>query len=193
GKARRRLSAERRLGRLGARVASRFRHRRKDCSVKRFRAETSAVAGPAGLMLAVPPVAAGQSTPARGKAGFHQPFCQSAASLCADAYDDLGGQYVGHAEPSVEFKSSVPGSGNDITYTVTLPRNPRRQPFNKGPEGPTWDFQLRPTFWFGLTLCDTESAPEFTKVCNPDTDANDLFNPDPNAPDYIGKHPGNAF
>ena len=57
----------------------------------------------------------------------------------------------------------------------------------------TWHFQLRPTFWFGLTLCDTESAPEFTKNCNPDTDANNLVNPNPNSPDYIGKHPGNAF
>jgi len=164
--------------------------------VKRFRAATIALSGLVGLMLAVAPVAAGQSGPARGKLGFHnslKPLCQSGVSLCADLYDSEDGEYVGHDEPSVEFKSGVPGSGNDITYTLTLPREPRRQPLNKGPEGPTWNFQLRPTFWFGLTLCDTESAPEFTKVCKPDTDANDLVNPNPAAPDYIGKHPGNAF
>ncbi len=57
----------------------------------------------------------------------------------------------------------------------------------------TWNFQLRPTFWFGLTLCDSESAPEFTKNCTPDSDANNLVGTDPTAPDYIGKHPGNAF
>ena len=57
----------------------------------------------------------------------------------------------------------------------------------------TWNFQLRPTFWFGLTLCDSESAPEFTKICTPDSDANDLVGTDPSKPDYIGKHPGNAF
>ena len=66
-------------------------------------------------------------------------------------------------------------------------------PSNNGPKGATWNFQLRPTFWFGLTLCDSESAPEFTKDCTPDSDANDLVGTDPNAADYIGKHPGNAF
>ena len=59
--------------------------------------------------------------------------------------------------------------------------------------GATWNFQLRPTFWFGLTLCDTESAPEFTKVCKPDSDANDLVGTNPEAANYIGKHPGNAY
>jgi hypothetical protein len=121
------------------------------------------------------------------------PFCQSHLSLCADTQPGALGTYVGHDEPSVEFKSGVPGSGNDITYTVTLPVDPQEQPNASGAGGTTWNFELRPTFWFGLTLCDTESAPEFTKVCNPDTDANNLVGSDPHSPDYIGKHPGNAF
>jgi hypothetical protein len=121
------------------------------------------------------------------------PFCQSHLSLCADAQPGALGTYVGHDEPSVEFKSSVPGSGNDMTYTMTLPEDPTQQPNNSGAAGSTWNFQLRPTFWFGLTLCDTESAPEFTKVCNPDTDSNDLESSNPKSPHYIGKHPGNAF
>jgi hypothetical protein len=80
-----------------------------------------------------------------------------------------------------------------MTYVMTLPAEPNARPSASGQGGATWNFQLRPTFWFGLTLCDTESAPEFTKVCAPDTDANDLVGTNPAAPDYIGKHPGNAF
>jgi hypothetical protein len=121
------------------------------------------------------------------------PLCTSHASLCADTYDNPSGSYVGHDEPSVLYKSGIPGSGNDITYTVTLPKDPKKQPNASGAGGTTWNFQLRPTFWFGLTLCDTESAPEFTKKCKPDSDSNDLVGTNPAAPDYIGKHPGNAY
>jgi len=100
---------------------------------------------------------------------------------------------LGHDEPSLEFKSGRAGSGNDMTYTVTLPKDPKKQPNASGSGGTTWNFQLRPTFWFGLTLCDTQSSPEFTHKCKPGTDANNLVGTNPNAPDYIGKHPGNAF
>ena len=124
--------------------------------------------------------------------GYNEPLCQSRTSLCIDAYDNPGDDYVGHDEPSLEFKSSVPGSGNDITYRLTLPKEPPTRPRQSG-QGATWNFQLRPTFWFGLTLCDSQSAPEFTTRCKPDSDTNNLVNPDPTAPDYIGKHPGNAF
>ena len=91
------------------------------------------------------------------------------------------------------FKSGIPGSGNDMTYVVTLPKDPKIQPNASGARGSTWNFQLRPTFWFGLTLCDTQSAPEFTTPCTPDSDSNNLVGSNPSAPDYIGKHPGNAF
>ncbi len=116
----------------------------------------------------------------------------SRASLCVDAYDNPTDEYVGHDEPSIEFKSSVAGSGNDVTYTVTLPSDPQARPSASG-AGATWNFELRPTFWFGLTLCDSESSPEFTKTCTPDSDANDLVGTNPAAADYIGKHPGNAY
>jgi hypothetical protein len=121
------------------------------------------------------------------------PLCSSGSSLCADPYDNPYGQYVGHDEPSLIYKSGIPGSGNDMTYTVTLPKDPKKQPNASGAGGTTWNFQLRPTFWFGVTLCDTESAPEFTKKCTPDSDSNNLVGTNPAAPDYIGKHPGNAF
>jgi hypothetical protein len=167
--------------------------------VKRIRSLTIGLAGSIVIVLSASAVAAAQApgvSPARGKTAFHtaqEPLCESqASSLCTDVNNN-GGAYVGHDEPSLEFKSDVPGSGNDMTYTVTLPTDPKKFPSNNGPKGATWNFQLRPTFWFGLTLCDTESAPEFTKECAPDSDANDLVGTDPAAPDYIGKHPGNAF
>jgi hypothetical protein len=122
-----------------------------------------------------------------------EPLCQSNKSTCVDAATNTGSKYVGHDEPSVLFKSGRPGSGNNMTYTMTLPKDPKTQPNASGAGGSTWNFQLRPTFWFGLTMCDTESAPEFTKTCTPDSDRNNLVGSNPNAPNYIGKHPGNAF
>ena len=113
--------------------------------------------------------------------------------MCVDSQQAPYGKYVGHDEPSLEFKSNLPGSGNDMTYTMTLPRDPKTQPNASGARGTTWNFQLRPTFWFGMTLCDSQSAPEFTKQCTPDSDRNNLVSSNPNSPKYIGKHPGNAF
>ena len=123
----------------------------------------------------------------------NEPLCQSRRSSCVDAQHYPNGQYVGHDEPSLEFKSGVPGSGNDMTYTMTLPRDPKTQPNASGAGGTTWNFELRPTFWFGMTLCDSQSAPEFTQNCTPDSDRNNLVSSNPNSPNYIGKHPGNAY
>jgi hypothetical protein len=125
--------------------------------------------------------------------GYDEPLCQSSKSLCADLSNNPKGDYVGHDEPSLLFKSGLAGSGNNMTYTITLPRDPKKQPNATGVGGSTWNFQLRPTFWFGMTLCDTQSAPEFTKKCTPDSDSNNLVGTNPAAPNYIGKHPGNAF
>jgi hypothetical protein len=122
-----------------------------------------------------------------------KPICQSRKSTCADVGSGDSGEYVGHDEPSLLFKSGVPGSGNDMTYTMTLPKDPKTQPNASGAGSSTWNFQLRPTFWFGLTMCDSQSAPEFTTQCSPDSDGNNLVGSNPNAPDYIGKHPGTAF
>jgi hypothetical protein len=37
-------------------------------------------------------------------------LCSSSASVCADPQGTPGGYYVGHDEPSLEFKSGVPGN-----------------------------------------------------------------------------------
>ncbi len=133
---------------------------------------------------------------AQASGAFHnypEPLCQSRDSLCTDSAVALDGEYVGHDEPSLEFKSGIAGSGNDVTYTMTLPKDPTQQPNASGADSSTWNFQLRPTFWFGMTLCDTESAPEYTNKCAPDSDANNLVGSVPKSKDYIGKHPGNAY
>src|SRR6201982_1540674 len=79
-----------------------------------------------------------------------------------------------------------------MTYTVRLPDDPVMKPRQDG-SGGTWNFELRPTFWVGLTLSDSASAHDFTKTCTPNSDANNLVDPNPSSPNYIGHHPGNAF
>ncbi len=152
-----------------------------------------ALAGALALVIYLVPIGTAFGSSRAGKLALDEPLCASEVSLCADPGSTLDGYYVGHDEPSLEFKSNVPGSGNNATYLMTLPKDPAVQPNASGAGGTTWNFQLRPTFWFGMTMCDTESAPEFTKTCAPDSDANNLTGTNPNAPDYIGKHPGNAY
>jgi len=147
------------------------------------------VLGPGTAKPAVPAA----FSPVAALGGYNEPICESHSSLCEDIYDSPGDEYVGHDEPSVAFQSSRPGSGGgDVTYELRLPKEPPIIPQNDG-SGGTWNFELRPTFWLGLTLCDTESAPEFTNKCTPNSDANNLVGTDPSKKDYIGKHPGNAF
>jgi hypothetical protein len=100
-------------------------------------------------------------------------------------------KYIGHDEPAINFYSNVPGSGNSAVYLLTLPLEPPTPPVQDG--GGTFNFQLHPAFWFGMNICDTESYPEFSKKCNPDTDDNIFDSPDPNSSKFIGKHPGTAF
>jgi hypothetical protein len=162
--------------------------------MKRFRPVWVTVVSVLGVAAYALPVGAAQGATGAGAFhGYQEPLCQSRSSLCADVWKNPSDEYVGHDEPSVLFKSNRPGSGHDVTYTVTLPSDPREQPNASGAGGTTWNFQLRPTFWFGMTMCDTESAPNFTKRCKPDSDQNDLVGTNPKSSNYIGKHPGNAY
>src|SRR5438552_2926035 len=64
------------------------------------------------------------------------------------------------------------GSGNNATYLLRLPKDPPTLPKQDGTGG-TFNFQLHPAFWFGMALCDNQSAPEFTHAaCAPDSDTN---------------------
>ncbi len=168
--------------------------------MKRFKLVTISLTS---LLLAIAAVAVPASAASHGNPGtravraspysYGKAYCQNYKSTCVDIYHHPNGRYVGHDEPSVLFNSKLPGSGNDMTYTVTLPKDPAKQPNATGVGGTTWNFELRPTFWFGLTMCDNESAPEFTKTCKPDSDSNNLVGTNPKASNYMGKHPGTAY
>jgi len=140
--------------------------------------------------------ASGTVAVAGATTAYHESLCQARPFACLDAYKSIGanGEYVGHDEPTVEFLSNRPGTGGgDLTYTMILPKNPPTRP-NQAGTGGTWDFQLRATYWLGLTMCDTESFPNFRNTCTPNSDANARFrSTNPKSPKYIGKGPGNAF
>ncbi len=125
---------------------------------------------------------------------YPESLCQERAFLCLDPYHSIGSGYTGHDEPTVQFSSNRPGTGGkDLTYFVRLPQNATVKP-NQAGTGGTWDFQRRATFWFSITMCDTQSSPNFTHKCKPNSDANAKFRSnDPNSPHYIGRSPGNAF
>ncbi|HSR24929.1 MAG TPA: hypothetical protein VLW53_15350 [Candidatus Eisenbacteria bacterium] len=144
----------------------------------------------AGLVLSLLPAHGAMAAPA----GFD---CAGVRSqLCAEVWDTeavFGNDvYVGHDEPSTLFYSNTPGSGNRNQYLLQLPKDPPIQP-NQAGTGGTFNFQLHPAFFFGMAMCDTQSAPEFTDQCTPDSDANIFDDADPASPHYIGRHPGAAF
>jgi hypothetical protein len=123
------------------------------------------------------------------------PDCDEPASLCTEPLDSIGyeGAYTGHDEPSLLFYANSAGAGNSSLYRLRVPSDPMVQPNQAGTAG-TWNFQLHPAFWFGMALCDNQSAPEFTHApCVADSDSNIFDAASPAAPDYIGKHPGTAF
>jgi hypothetical protein len=123
-------------------------------------------------------------------------FCDDVNSgLCTELNHNrtYEGKYSGHDEPSLLFYSHTPGSGNTGLYLLQIPKDPPRQPAQDGTNGVTWNFELHPAFWVGMALCDSQSDPNYTDVCKPDTDENIFDNPNPSASNFIGKHPGVAF
>ncbi len=91
-----------------------------------------------------------------------------AHDICADfvGYDGSrgydNGHYVGHDEPTVNFFSNAPGSGSNMQWQVTLPK--------ENPLPATQSFENYIAFWFGLDLCDPNSYPQ--NPCIPDSDKN---------------------
>jgi hypothetical protein len=122
-------------------------------------------------------------------------LCNEGSPICAEAVDALGyqGEYTGHDEPSLLFYSGTAGSGNNQQYRLVVPKDPPTLPTQDGTGG-TFNFQDRIAFWFGMDLCDNQSAPEFTHApCTPNSDTNIFDGADPSQPNYIGHHPGTAF
>ncbi|HKV55230.1 MAG TPA: hypothetical protein VJN94_11395 [Candidatus Binataceae bacterium] len=132
-----------------------------------------------GIGLALPRTAAAKS------------YCEE-SRLCADPTDGRlnHGYYVGHDEPSLLFYSNRAGSGNSSFYNVTLPVEPSLS----ADQGGVGSFRLYTALWFGMALCDSQSAPEFTHAeCTPDSDGNIRNGSDPAKPDYAGRRPGGAY
>lgn len=149
-----------------------------------------------GLASATTAGGAGTSGGAAEEEGYAPSLCQARPFMCQDPYKSIGegGAYTGHDEPITAFRSHRSGSGGaDLTYVVRLPKDAKVRPNQTGTGG-TWDFERRATFWLGLTMCDTESSPNFRHTCHPNSDANARFrSSNPSSPKYIGKSPGNAF
>ena len=61
--------------------------------------------GPAVARAAMPAAFMPQ-TALHGSSAYNEPICQSHSSLCRDALDNPGDEYVGHDEPSIDFRSS---------------------------------------------------------------------------------------
>src|SRR6266568_4590357 len=72
--------------------------------------------------------------------------CADGRILCTEVQDPeevFGeGQYVGHDEPSTLFYSNQPGSGNQMTYTLKLPNDPKPGPGKVPQPGQSFNFEL---------------------------------------------------
>src|SRR5205085_3549482 len=89
----------------------------------------------------------GACTDIRGFAGVHN------ANLDDGRFYD-NGHYIGHDEPDLTFLSNRAGSGNDVTWTETLPMDPAADPTvgNPGSDVTHW-FELSVAPWFSMALC----------------------------------------
>ena len=138
-----------------------------------------------------------------GPNGHVAPNCASAVSLCTEVSGWQGTfpYYVGHDEPSMLFYSNQPGSGYQMSYNMTLPRDPGNPTnYSAASTGNTYNMQLHPAFWFGMAMCDTQSFPQQRlmtgggsttdpSLCPPHSDSN--ITPDTFA--GMSTHAGTAF
>jgi hypothetical protein len=130
----------------------------------------------------------GSVAPAANASGNHAAINCAYSSLCPDVADSaavFGSEYVGHDEPSALFYSNTPGSGNHMTYSMRLPRDP--SPANPNTPGKSYQFELNGSQWLGMDLCATQSYPEQVSTCTPDSDSNIVD------PAVSANHAGTAF
>ena len=148
--------------------------------------------GIAAMMTAL----AGSAVSAARADTYSTPWCVQHPQLCTEVNNPVsynGYSYVsGHDEPSLLFYSNTPGSGNSNVYHLTLPTDPATPPAQDG-SGGTSNFMLHPAFWFGMALCDDQSAPDPGKSCPADSDKNIYSSTNPHSAKYMGLTPGTAF
>jgi len=157
-----------------------------------------AVASALALAAFFLPAASSAQAGGTGVRYSEHPTCAEDAVACTELAQPVAG-YTGHDEPSLLFYSNHAGSGNSDLYRMTLPTDPPTRPVQDGTGG-TFNFQLHPAFWFGMAMCDDQSAPNpggstlgATVPCTADSDTNIFNSSDPASPAYIGLHPGTAF
>jgi hypothetical protein len=147
--------------------------------------KTLPVAAVTAVLLAMAASPAATAGPAAAPAYPSKPNCLGGSRLMCPEVEDYDAAfndiYVGHDEPSVLFYSNRPGAGNSMRYDLKLPKDPPPVPI----AGRSYNFMLRPTFWFGMALCDTQSYPLQVATCAPDSDANITSS--------LARHPGTAF
>jgi hypothetical protein len=138
-------------------------------SAKRLLASAAAVL--AGAALATASAQSAGASRASTQSYYGGSLCSRSTFLCTEVYDSQSvfGHYVGHDEPSVLFYSGQPGSGNQMTYSGVLPTEPAP---SSVPGQHSYDFQLYAAFWYGMAMCDSQSYPETTHTCIPDSDLN---------------------
>ena len=175
-------------------------------------ASSSVSAAPAAKAAHKPSV---PSNPTTRIAGL-QHWCGTNGITCAEPatlWEELAGYkaaikkgahifgYIGHDEPATLFYSNQPGAGNDVTYQMVLPKDPPTTPKQDG-SGGTDSFQLHPTFWLGMVMCDPNGSPNpdgaaqtghATVPCKPDSDSNIYNSENPSSPRYFGLGPGQAY
>jgi hypothetical protein len=127
----------------------------------------------------------GVCTDVRGFAGIHN------ANVDDGRFYD-NGHYIGHDEPDLTFLSSRPGSGSDVTWTETLPRDPSLAPTvgTPGSDVTHW-FELSAAPWFSMALCNPHSYPQTS--CKPESDSNAPRIDFPGAPRHGYPGGGSSF
>jgi hypothetical protein len=173
----------------------------------------SSQAGPSVAASASKPVPPANATV---KIGGPQHWCGTNGITCTEPalnWDEFAGYskakkagahiwgYIGHDEPATLFYSNQPGSGNNVGYQMVLPKDPPTRPKQDG-SGGTYSFELHPTFWLGMVMCDDQGSPNpdglaltghATIPCKPDSDSNIFENLNPSSSHYIGLGPGQAY
>ncbi len=70
----------------------------------------------------------GATSSARAATAHSHIDCAAGVITCSEVWDSekvFGtDSYIGHDEPSTLFYSNVPGSGNQMRYRLTLPKDP---------------------------------------------------------------------
>jgi hypothetical protein len=156
-------------------------------------ANAASTAGGSGTPLVAMPdattVPQAVSLPKRGEFdcnGFSPVETPARGELCTDIRGILGvdnantwsgrfydnGHYIGHDEPDMTFLSSQHGSGNNVTWTESLPVDPAAAPTvgKPGKDVSHW-FELSPAPWFSMAMCDPYSYPQLPCVPKSDTNA----------------------